>query len=73
MINVKATGAKLKALRTSRHVSVYGLARIIGSSEVIIRKWECGMCLPSTDSMANLLKAFNVTFFDIIVDEGEKL
>ncbi|MBE5826143.1 MAG: helix-turn-helix transcriptional regulator [Butyrivibrio sp.] len=74
-LDTKATGARIKQLRTEKHIKVSELAEMLGSSENAIFKWQRGDSVPTIDNLIILSVIFETPIDDIIQKEeaGEPL
>lgn len=72
VIDVKATGARIKQLRKERHLKVEEVASFMGfETEQAIYKWQRGDSLPTVDNLFALSRLFETTIDDIIQEIGE--
>ena len=69
MIDLPATGSKIKELRYSNKYTVAELAEILHISENTIFKWQRGECLPTLDNLLVLSMIFNTPMDEIIQRE----
>lgn len=68
MIDLLATGKRIKELRIERGISVRELQMFLGFEHPqAIYKWQRGECLPSFDNMYAMACYFNVKIDDILV------
>ncbi len=66
-IDMKKTGAKLKALCKARHITVKDIQReLYISSHQSIYDWFAGKTLPSLDNMYRLSKLLHMSMDDMI-------
>lgn len=73
MIDAKKTGARIKALRKARNLSVAEVARYMGfDTGQAVYKWQRGECLPTVDNLYALSRLFGTTMDEIIVGRKEK-
>lgn len=68
-IDLEATGARIKQLRTVNHYTVEDLCSIFCVSPQAIYKWQRGISLPTLDNMMVLSDLFKVKVEDIVVRE----
>ncbi|HOA63628.1 MAG TPA: helix-turn-helix transcriptional regulator [Bacilli bacterium] len=68
VVDLKATGKRIKHLREQHNMSVRDLQIQLGfESPQAIYKWQWGESLPSIDNLIILAHIFNCTINDIIV------
>ena len=68
MIDLKATGRRIKELREQRGISVRQLQTFLGFEQPqAIYKWQRGECLPTFDNMYALACFFHVKVDEILV------
>lgn len=68
MIDLSATGRRIKEMRESRGISVKELQQFLGFEQPqAIYKWQRGECLPSFDNMYAIACYLNVTIDEILV------
>lgn len=68
VINLYATGIRIRELRRERHLRVRDIQEFLGlESEQAIYKWQRGECLPSVDNLYALGELFQVRVDDILV------
>ncbi len=73
VIDVKATGARIRELRKANHLRVEDIANFMGfESEQAIYKWQRGDSLPTLDNMFALSRLFSTPIDNIICCIGEK-
>ena len=73
VIDVKATGARIKELRKAHHLKVEDVARFMGfESEQAVYKWQRGDSLPTVDNLYALSVLFNTSVDDILMGTKEK-
>lgn len=71
-INMKATGARIKALRKARGISVMEISEYMGFSEPqAVYKWQRGESLPTVDNLFALSRILCTTMEDILVGNDE--
>lgn len=79
VLDVKATGARIKELRKSHHLKVEEVARFMGfESEQAVYKWQRGDSMPTIDNLYALSRLFETSVDDILrgsreEDEGPSL
>ena len=61
-------GAKIKELRLERGLSQMQLSKLIGVSQKAIDYWERGINEPKASYIIALVKAFEITFDEFLVD-----
>lgn len=67
VLDVKATGARIKELRIARHLKVSDVVSFMGlESEQAVYKWQRGDSLPSVDNLYALSKLFEVSIDGIL-------
>lgn len=73
IIDLTATGARIKELRILNHLKVDDVRQYMGfESEQAIYKWQRGESLPTVDNLYALSALFNTSVDDIIVgSKGE--
>lgn len=68
MIDLKATGRRIKELREQRGISVRQLQAFLGFEQPqAIYKWQRGECLPTFDNMYAMACFFHVKVDEILV------
>lgn len=68
MIDLKATGRRIKELREQRGISVRQLQTFLGFEQPqAIYKWQRGECLPTFDNMYAMACFFHVKVDEILV------
>lgn len=68
MIDLPATGERIKQIREQRGVSVKELQTFLGFEQPqAIYKWQRGECLPTFDNMYAMSCYFGVTIDEILV------
>lgn len=68
MIDLKATGRRIKELREQRGISVRQLQTFLGFEQPqAIYKWQRGECLPSSDNLYAIACYFHVKVDEILV------
>lgn len=72
IINVKATGERIKELRKENHLKVEEIAQFMGfESEQAVYKWQRGDSLPTVDNLYALSVLFGTTVDEILVGDRE--
>lgn len=67
-IDVKATGARIKKLRTERGLTIREVSEYMGfTTDQAVCKWQRGDSLPTVDNLYALSKLFGTTMEDILV------
>lgn len=73
VIDVVATGARIKELRKKKNLRVEDISRYMGfESEQAIYKWQRGDSLPTVDNLYALSKLFEIPIDDILVGIREE-
>ena len=73
VLDVKATGARIKELRKAHHLKVEEVARFMGfESEQAVYKWQRGDSLPSVDNLYALSRLFGTSVDDILRGSREE-
>ena len=73
VINMVATGERIRELRKQNHLRVEDISRFMGfESEQAIYKWQRGDRLPTVDNLYALSRLFGTTVEDIIVEETKE-
>ena len=68
IVNMKATGAKIKAIMTAANMHVADIQEACGfNTPQAIFKWFRGDAMPTIDNMVIIADIFGVTVNDIIV------
>lgn len=68
VVNVKATGAKIKAIMKAQNKKVVDIQTVCGfNTPQAIFKWFRGDAVPTIDNMVLIADMFGVTVDDIIV------
>lgn len=71
VINLKATGARIRNLRMQNGYTVRFLAEYLLVSEQAVKKWQRGDCLPSLENLLALSELYHTHMEDLLVkDEG---
>ena len=73
IINLEATGARIKEIRKQKHLSVSELADLLelGSVQAVYR-WEKGSCFPSIDNLYAMSRILEVPIDDIVRGSREE-
>lgn len=73
VLDAKATGERIKALRKEHHLKVEQVARFMGfESEQAVYKWQRGDSLPTVDNLYALSRLFGTTVDDILRGNREE-
>lgn len=68
MVDLQATGQRIKEMREARGISVRQLQEFLGFEQPqAIYKWQRGECLPTFDNMYAMSCYFGVLVDDILV------
>ena len=68
VIDTRATGARIKALRLERGLTVKDVQKALGFDEPqAVYKWERGSSLPSTDNLLAMSLLLEVPIEEILV------
>ena len=71
VIDLRATGQNIKALRQAAGISVRDLQAVLGfTNPQAIYKWQNGDCLPTIDNLVILAAVLGVTIDEILVVDG---
>lgn len=71
VIDLKATGARIKELRQERHLRVSDIAEFMNfESDQAVYKWQRGESLPTVDNLYALCRLFDTTMEDILREAG---
>lgn len=65
-------GARIRQLRTDRHLSQEAVAERLGVSRQAITKWESGASFPTTANLMALSEVFGISIMELTEPEGEK-
>ena len=69
VIDLKATGARIRQLRIEHRVKVEEIAEYMGfESEQAVYKWQRGDSLPTVENLYALSVFFNTTIEDILCE-----
>ena len=72
MIDLLATGKRIKTLRIERGISVRELQNFLGFEQPqAIYKWQSGASLPSVDNLLALSELFQISINDILVKQDQ--
>lgn len=73
VVDMKATGARIRELRMENHLKVADIARYMGfDSEQSVYKWQRGESLPTVDNLYALSQLFGTTMDNILRGSKEK-
>ena len=73
VLDVKATGARIKELRKANHLKVEEVAHFMGfESEQAVYKWQRGDSLPTVDNLYALSRLFKIPVDDILRGSREE-
>lgn len=68
VVDLVATGAKIKDFRTKKGITATKLAEMLGlSGKISVHKWESGENAPTIDHLVVMSKIFNCKIDDIVV------
>ena len=68
VLNVKATGARIKELRKEKHLRVDEISSFMGfESSQAVYKWQRGECLPTIDNLYALSYLFETSIDSILI------
>lgn len=71
--DIEASGAKMRQIRVSRHISVKEVMDYMEfESTQAIYKWEAGKCLPQADNLVALAFLYNVSPTELLVREDQE-
>ena len=74
MIDLCATGKRIKEVREQKGITVKALQAFLGFNEpVSIYKWQRGECLPTFDNMYAMACLFGVGIDDLLVGNRRRL
>lgn len=75
VLDVRATGARIRELRMQKHLKVEDISRFMGfESGQAVYKWQRGESLPTVDNLFALSRLFGTTVDEILrgrEEEGE--
>ena len=70
IIDLKATGERIRTLRKTRHITVAEISEYMGfESEQAVYKWQRGDSLPTVDNLFALSRLFETSIEDILCEE----
>lgn len=73
VLDVKATGARIKELRIFHQLKVGEVAHFMGfESEQAVYKWQRGDSLPTVDNLYALSRLFGTSVDDILIGSKEE-
>ena len=75
VIDLRATGERIRELRKQNHLRVEDIARFMGfESEQAVYKWQRGDSLPTVDNLFALSRLFHTPIENIIIENerGER-
>ena len=73
VIDVKATGEKIRQLRKEHHMKVEDIASYMGfGTDQAVYKWKRGDSLPTVDNLYALSILFNTSIEDILCEKEER-
>jgi transcriptional regulator with XRE-family HTH domain len=68
--DIVASGARMKAIRKQRNISVKQVMEYMGfESTQAVYKWEAGKCYPQADNLVALAILYNVSPMELLVEE----
>lgn len=71
VIDMRATGAHIKALMDAQELSVQDVQDAMGlASPQAVYRWLCGSNLPSVDNLFALSRYLNVQMDDVIIEKA---
>ena len=74
MIDLCATGKRIKEVREQKGITVKALQAFLGFNEpVSIYKWQRGECLPTFDNMYAMACLFGVGIDDLLVGNRQEV
>ena len=72
VIDLEATGRRIKELRKEKHYSVEQVSEYMGFESVqAVYKWQSGKSLPTLDNMFALSRLFDTPIENILIERGE--
>ncbi len=72
VLDMVATGARIKELRKAHHLTVEQIADYMGfDTGQAVYKWQRGESLPTVDNLFALSKLFQTTIDDILIERQE--
>lgn len=72
MLDLAATGARIRQLRIQNESSVDALAEDMGVSVQAVYKWESGRSMLTIDNLVCLAYLFDVRIDDIVIKKEKK-
>ena len=73
VLDMKATGARIRELRKANNLKVEEVARYMGfESEQAVYKWQRGESLPTVDNLYALSRLFRTTIDNILIGSREE-
>lgn len=71
-IDMKATGARIKALRKAKGLTIREVSEYMGfTTDQAVCKWQRGDSLPTVDNLYALSRLYGTTMEDILVGYDE--
>ncbi len=68
--DIVASGARMKAIRQQRKISVKQVMEYMGfESTQAVYKWEAGKCFPQADNLLALAILYRVSPMELLVEE----
>ena len=68
--DIAASGARMKAIRQQRKISVKQVMEYMGfESTQAVYKWEAGKCFPQADNLLALAILYHVSPMELLVEE----
>ena len=68
--DIVASGARMKAIRQQRKISVKQVMEYMGfESTQAVYKWEAGKCFPQADNLIALAILYHVSPMELLVEE----
>ena len=72
VINLQATGERIRELREQNGFSVREVSEYMGFTEPqAVYKWQRGQCLPTVDNLLALSRIFHTSIEDILIGDDE--
>lgn len=72
VLDMVATGARIKELRKEHHLTVEQIADYMGfDTGQAVYKWQRGESLPTVDNLFALSRLFQTTIDDILIERQE--
>ena len=73
VLDMKATGERIKELRMEHKMKVCEVARFMGfESDQAVYKWQRGESLPTVDNLYALSKLFETSVDEILIGDREE-